>query len=80
MDDMPETTETGTTSLWATDLTWSSDDMYLIVCFKLGSFVIFNRMGEAVNSILEMPGTRPTPRVFCNLYFTTNAERYAKHG
>ena len=47
-DDMPPVSEKGTTTLWVQDINWSGDDMYVIIAFQSGCFMLFNRLGEPV--------------------------------
>ena len=45
---MPPVSEKGTTTLWVQDISWSADDMYVIIAFQSGCFMLFNRLGEPI--------------------------------
>ena len=79
-DDMPPVSEKGTTTLWVQDINWSGDDMYVIIAFQSGCFMLFNRLGEPVQTILDITGSRNDPKVFMTVYFTTDPSRARKHG
>ncbi|CAG9315658.1 unnamed protein product [Blepharisma stoltei] len=74
VDDMPSTSQDGHTSFWIDDMSWSPDDTYLAVIYRVGYFSIFSRLGEPICTSVEMIRTVPEARIFSLLIFTTDPE------